>query len=116
MKRKKAAGPLPQRTDLVKDTERKKAMEEEKMIPVEDEALEQASGGTGSGAMWAKVVHCDAVNLRDATKHGNIITVIPCGTKVPFFGRVGLWGKVSYKGHIGYIYQDYFAVLQGNAE
>ena len=86
-------------------------MTEENINHIGDQELDLVSGGAQQARGFVKVINCDAVNLRDTGNVKKILTVIPCGTKLPYFGRYHQWGKVSYKGIIGYIYQDYFKEL-----
>lgn len=86
--------------------------ENTEMKMISSEELEQVTGGAGNTAeKKAQIINCDAVNIRNATKNGKILGVIPCGAKCVFHKRVGLWGYVTYQNITGYIYQDYFKVL-----
>ena len=80
-----------------------------KLAELSKEELAQVYGGTGTlRSGIAKVVNCDAVNLRDAPGGGRVICSVRADTSVSFFGIVNkFWGHVSYKGQEGYIYKDY---------
>lgn len=73
--------------------------------------LNEVTGGAGTTTKKAKIINCDAVNIRNATSGGDVIGKIPCGKIVTFHGRYGNWGLVTYNGIKGYIYRDYFQVL-----
>ena len=80
---------------------------------INNEVLENVSGGAGSASKHAIIVNCDVkVHVRQLPdKDAPIVGSARLGDTYEFFGWSGSWAKVQYGEHKAYIYKNFIKVV-----